>query len=1100
LIETAHPQFICDFDKFIFQVIHLYQIIEDARLQRIKEYDAIGYHRPARIKFEELDLHQYKNEMLSVHKTLQWRGHNRFLKENTQKARIVAIAGICELIKDEFVGRFWDMYEKTIGWKGDSTVYDWIWEAAFIDEGIQLIHSTDRREFVQTLVLESGVPKSRTKDIIDLFVIYWRYLRGTGDVETIINLVNGGQLVPENIPWKERDRFNKLCSNASDFSKAFALAVNKLCRIFEFIEVCDEIVSGRVEEYVEIIAKNTGIHPLEVIRDQEQLIKLYNLLLGLVTPEKLLKIFQAKSPGTSVRTPDGATLRIDRYKDVLLGEHILDGVRFVCVPTTSLQLGDLISLHTNIVTRIGNSILLKSRSEITAFVNGIVRSDLTRKLFITGREKQFFEGYIFFVEQRPAITISLQTADGKVNTTIRPTDGFHCFPVLMYSGQISKNTHNLSVNIGSFRLMSSQHIDKEIIFKIDSYEEPLACVTTNRDGFVYCSERIAFLKNPAPGVIRISAYDCETGSVLDINGNNAESMVTLNHSMLFSPYTHYEIKPVRKGKPARFGGKKFVLFTDVDSINDRIEMSNLQTLAESSCGAYSIKLISWVDISKPCSLTIHKEQDLLEWRFEKCLHFNLYLNKLENNAPVWTIFTERQGLSPSDFEIVISPIPDEHVEKDLFWNIVINDSPPFRMSYTQGPKGRIDGGSLRISREDIKDLLHSFWMQGAGAGNACIEISLCVLENVFATVKFWVFPLFTVQLPEVLREGEEFFAWVHLGDSIKKEVVLKDNRGKSRIRYQISFSNELWELKEREYKGSLEMETLGTSVEIRAIPPLRGCRLGNRETGLAEMPRDLLRRELDNLDLLVFTDDQRWPMAFVDSKKVALKFSKSKGIMVAWLGDLPDVLNREQNVKIISGEVSVDFVVSYRPAVISVNFNELVVNNHILGTCSLRGPIGAFLNFKVFEDNEEGQLIAQVKISCDGREHSAYPLNIYLGELENERHPKYLIRLFLYDQDNQDSGHEYGETWLVSPEPIPCSDNYDYLKNKALTAFADGSFFMAQRFLQLSKPYSPANDALWLRDFEKKISHAILLASMRSIVLQTSKVLKKEFLFEIFTS
>ena len=178
-----------DYGAFANEVNCLHKEIEAALERRLGEYVAAGLDVPQRIKFEELDLRHFMARMLSVHKTLQSNVHYsvlRLFSQEARKARTVAIAGICELVKEGFLGKFWDTYQKFIGWGPDTTVYDWIWEKGFQDLGIALVRSEYIREFVQTLVLESGVPKKSISDIVNFFILYWRYLSNNPDVERLI--------------------------------------------------------------------------------------------------------------------------------------------------------------------------------------------------------------------------------------------------------------------------------------------------------------------------------------------------------------------------------------------------------------------------------------------------------------------------------------------------------------------------------------------------------------------------------------------------------------------------------------------------------------------------------------------------------------------------------------------------------------------------------------------------------------------------------------------------------------------------------------------------------------------------------------------------
>ena len=50
------------------------------------------------------------------------------------------------------------------------------------------------------------------------------------------------------------------------------MIIEKMVKVFDFIESSDEILSTNITDYIELIHKETGIHPLEIIRNEKQLI------------------------------------------------------------------------------------------------------------------------------------------------------------------------------------------------------------------------------------------------------------------------------------------------------------------------------------------------------------------------------------------------------------------------------------------------------------------------------------------------------------------------------------------------------------------------------------------------------------------------------------------------------------------------------------------------------------------------------------------------------------------------------------------------------------------------------------------------------------
>ena len=130
------PEIINSLQEFKELIGRLSDHVAKVRERRLNEYRSAGVMPPSRITFEEIDVREIRDDLLSIKKTLQWRGHNRGLGTvYLDKASLLAFAGICQLVKDRYNGAFWEDYKSLIGWGADITVYNTIWARAFKLEG-----------------------------------------------------------------------------------------------------------------------------------------------------------------------------------------------------------------------------------------------------------------------------------------------------------------------------------------------------------------------------------------------------------------------------------------------------------------------------------------------------------------------------------------------------------------------------------------------------------------------------------------------------------------------------------------------------------------------------------------------------------------------------------------------------------------------------------------------------------------------------------------------------------------------------------------------------------------------------------------------------
>ncbi len=1088
---------IYDLDGFRAEINRLYGKIRSEKERRVAEYCAIGWAPPARISFEELDLSQFKQEMLVIHKTLQWRGHNRRISASeARKARLLAIAGICELIKDEYVGKFWKMYDKIIGLDNITTVYNWIWGKGFREAGIEML-GDERREFVQTLVMESGVPKNRAPDIISFFEIYWRYLLGRNVLDVIKDL--DSDIPFAHIPREDRNRLRSLGATALEYTRAFALAVSRLSAVFEYISASDDIFGGSIDKWSDQIFRATGINPLTYLRGGDQLRRLYDKILGIVTPEKLHRIMAAKPPGTKVNTPDGREIRTDHYENIQLGQHKIDGALFICLPAPGLELTFLTSLPASSVVQHGDALILRSVAEITPVVNGSVRTDLVRKLFM-GRNDY---GHLFFCLKKVAMEIILRTSDGRVDTLLSGKDGFVCYPYLYYRGDHRKKTHTISVRVNSIRLAAGGLKDREFRFLCNQEKRPLHAGKIDHTGRATCSERSVLLESPEPGNVVFTAADGITGKTFTLQEGETQVNLPLADVMLFAPYSHRQIKPRTSGASFLFGSKRFVLYAATGLAEDSLQFENCETESTAVVGGYRVSSLVWKSQSKPCRIQARtSEGQSVTWAFAKCLDFNLYINRKSCSFPDHVVFKDNQGSRPADFELVLHPFPDQDISRKLFWNIIVNDSSPLKAPLAEKGFDHADNESLRINGVDLEEMLRSLWNRKSKV-NASVEISLCAMDETLASHRSFVFPSLNVILPDGVQEGEKFPVQVDLGEgSNYRELLLKHIRGRSKVKVRFEYKDEKWQLHRHKFNGSLEIEDLETSIDIEAVPPFRAVRFGKRENGRDEPVRGIFKSELEPYDLLVAAATNAPPEITVNNEKEMADFMLSgEGLWSLPLSGLSGIVKQENQVVVRSLGIEKSFTVKYRVALVEMKVDKYLIDREVRGICSFRGPIGSHIKLcltSVISGRQAGDGL-NIFLEPDGNEVNDWLFVIELPDnFVSENIEYYELSAILVDNSNNDRiAHEYGERWEILPETAIMKNDLEYLKERISELLGNGKPFAAAKHLAASKKLISHSDQKWLRETEMAVNHMLVKTSLNRVASQIAVVLDKEYQLEL---
>ncbi|MFX1538398.1 MAG: hypothetical protein ACFFDI_29760 [Promethearchaeota archaeon] len=1033
-------------------------------------------------------------QMLRIHKTLQAKLYNDNLGSYAQKAKIVAIAGICELIKDDYIHSFWDAYSRYIGWGSDYTVYDWIWEDGFYIDGIELIRSEEghRREFVQTLVLESGIPKKRYKELLDFFIFYWRYFREYHDIESLIQNIVDGHIDLSYIPAFHRKKLKNLCEDAIAYSRAFSEVVRKLSKVFNFIENSENILSGDIEDYVDNIYEGCGIDPFEILRDRDQLKNLYTRVLGLVTPIKLFKILKNYSPYTQIKLPNGQQTAVDEYKHFMYGEHQIGKSRFFCAPSFSCSVSYLLKIDSNRVYKEGNEVILKSESKIITYVNGKKRPELIRKFYHKSPTSgSTFVGNIFYIALHPAISVDLITENGEVNETIDPLDGVIFSANVQYIFNNRTNQFHLVANIPELRLKSKDLAFKNISFYVNTSDYPLFELELDQEGIGACSDCTVHLNAPSKGELKFYAVHAVSMEPLVIRGSEVQYRIDLTSTMLFSKSRGFKFDPIFKGSYSTFGESEFILFVDKLVKQEEIELLNFKFAEKGECGNYKVLLLQWEDRSKQCHVYVNN----LFWGFSDCIDIDLSVLKRPVKRIDSISLGPSQSISLINFELIIYPIPPQNFQDTLSWKFLVNST--LAVSYKFKNIGYImrDKKALGILGNEILSLLEPIWNEETGE-NAAIDINLFSDETEFANIKLYVFPDLKAFFPNEFKEGEEVIVGIKLDESSELiNVHLKDRKDRSKAILDLQFSEGKWQLLQNEYKGTFESQKPKTLVEVSFRPRIFGWRLANKVSHTSEVLRNLLQREVQYFELIGIFDKIGPPFVSINGEEFGLIYGKEENKLIIPLGQLiPKIRNFENDVTINCREEQINFAIKFDTNIQHVEIIDHLIDECITGACSFIGPVGAGLLFSVYTDDTKKDECMTYLISCDGTEYNDFLLTFDLKKNKVQKCSSYLVKLMLLaDINNKSLGNEYGEPWFVQAESSIEIEDYEYLKKIAVTSFKNKRYFEAEKFMLKASKFAPKSEHTWIQGFIINIKYHILNCQIENICTQIAYTMNKEY-------
>ena len=1084
-------EIIQNFQEFSELVSNLHGWIEEKRATRLREYDAIGMPPPPRVRFEELDLHDRLDELLSVQKTLQWRGHHSALQKArlAPAAREVAFAGICQFVKDDYDGRFWDAYKRRIGWGQDTYVYETLWAKAFREMGAELLRGYCRREFVQSFVLEAGIPKHRNRDIIEFFVMYWRYFRDWPDVEGLLHSIQNEAVDLYRLPFRERARLQELCELGREFPIPFARVVAKLGRVLEFVEGCGEITGDNILDSLARIREGCGFDPLEIMHDRASLQRLFERVCGLLPPSKLEAILATIPPATTMQTPCGAREQIRDHGSVEYGTYVLDGAQYTCVPSLAYSLEDLSRLPEDQVVQHGSSVLLRSRSTIRLLLNGRPRDDFARRLHITASGRPRCLGYLLYVEMKPAISLEIETENGVVQERIDPEDGV-AGTLTLQLRRLSSESSPLGLQLLMPRLLvSKRQLATRTVGLYEGEEaEPRLELALDAMGGGRTFHRVLPVGDPTPGTLSLRLLSTDDLMPVSSRGNDVRYSVELEPAMLFSACSGRPLRPRKNGDASAYGGSRFVLFHTADTPGPEPALRNFSIRRRHIVGGFECLEIQWQDTRKPCRLRVEAGDTTWEWAFERCLDLRLSAAKDPAGDPQYFALTQEQGTALSQFTIQLTPAPSGEDIRDLHWAIVRDDEPAIRLNAAEVHGGTDFGGSVFYSGEALEAMLSQAGISAIDSPTR-LEFSLCGAETVFSSLQLYILPGLTATPREFYAEGQEVTVDTKIAGIPAGLVATCDHRARGRARLNPTLTAGNWIVGEQEYSGTLRLAELSSQVEICFIPRIQGYRLINETAKSVERVRTLARRELPEYSLLLIDYGPRCPRVQVRGKASKLSFRNAGPVHVAPLSQLEHTVDRQNDVSIATSTQECRFTVTFDgPEILEISLAPHLRNNTVVGTVTYLGPRGS--GFVVSVHEEPGDALAgQAPFYCVGRLQKANLIQICIEGVA----PAYSVTVeTCRDLTDQKSSHSFGRTWRITRSEERDDRDIDVLRNAAVAAYQGKQFFRAIELADAVLESSGSKDREML-ELWRRAECALVSSSVARIADQVSRAVRKEF-------
>lgn len=958
--EIVHSQ--KEFRDFIDRLTNEVSKVRQARLN---EYRAAGVEPPSRVTFEEIDLQRFRDDLLSVQKTLQWRGHNQSLGTvYLDKARLLAFAGVCQFVKDRYNGAFWENYKSEIGWGPDNTVYNTIWARAFKLEGAELIESASRREFVDSFINETGIPPHLQDDLLEFFGLFWTYFReertDADDIVRLITDVVDDDIDLSRIPERDSSVLNRVCNDVSDLASSFARRVAKLLTIASYIETADEIIPDGRDENLDRIEVGTGINPRSVFRNEARLEKFWSIILERVTPGSLVSIILARFRNSVVEKPDGSQVQGADFRCDMYGGYSVGGTRFVCVPDISLSLEFLEMLDEGRPVEISSGMVMRSADRIRLIREGENGQESRRSsmlpLYVEEREMGFIS---FLAHEEGTTSVKIRGVNGEDRGRVRTLARRYFNPRLRVRWNWRRQKYALYARLGSVSLVFRAQPSSTCLLFANSRTKPLAELKLNESGEGRAKIQDLIFASPEPGEV-------EFRTVVDGGETRLLDSLMLERVMLFARSGGGQIPQGSESRTGKIPTSGFVLLISSEVNATDLVLENL--VAESdgtSYGEYKLLPLRWEATTRPCSIEVRHSDERFIWEFDTCLEFEIELRRCGWTKPEGFRFPHFAATNPEDFELRILPPPSDKEARSIRLEATGSDGEIVSLplvecgleSYSEEEAG-IGGDNLRRLLEPILDQCDQ---------PTRISVNLAS-EAGRSNVRDFVFlPVFSVRY-----EG------FHTGTQPSVEITV-DRGGKS-YKGKLNGDGQKSELNEPSIYVENEGESIGVEKEIFSgvvvIPEFNlhfdvelgifpaGCYLWSED--------DCSYSELEDIE---FTDLPNWELLTIDpvpggslEVEAPIQLETRKGDSGCCrrhsILEGQEICSRTVEAGIKIADASFGFFINNGPRVEEISFRPHTRGRALIGRHLISGGTDYSIFYRV-HDERRNEILRTKPYSCD---------------------------------------------------------------------------------------------------------------------------------------
>ena len=1081
----SNIKIINNFDTFLNKVNELHAIIEKKRERIKKEIYATDRKMPERITFEEIDMSAHLDDLLAIQKTLQSRDHQwRIDTESSvkRKALTVALAGVCQLIKDHYVQTFWDIYGNRIGWRQDNYTYD-LWEEGFKNEGIKL-NRTNRREFVDSFIHEAGIPRGLQGFVIDFFLIYWCHFRNE-DVEKLIDLVGEGEIFDGDIPGSDLTKLRTIVSRVREFKSAFSRRIERLISIVSFIEQSPDLKIGDVEANYRLIQKECGIDPREIIRNEHRLHEIWIQVFSLVTPRRFGAVLAELDEEEKITLPDGTSRTCGVCRPLHYGLYQYSSGTLTCVPDLSLGQEQLRNLPFDKIRRVGGYLLLKSKDEITPEIDGIVRRDLVKPLYLSSK----FAGNIGFVKRDRHSTIRIYTDSKQVDRTYEGEYKLNFSPLLQCRQQ----------NWGSeiFRLYATHlNIDfknaeipgEEIEITVNSRTRSIGRVHLDKYGNGKVNLRDLIFTNPCPGKYKFFA---KTEFEVRLLGT-----LELKPVMLFSSKPGKLIPEGDLGHPLIASGHGRLLLFISKTLNVKPVLHNFEIEKEEVYGQYRMLTLQHRGTSLSAHIKCISEEDKYIWKFDGFIDLELELRRLRTTAPAGVKLAPYQAKTLKDFELLVIPNPEEAEKRYLQWTIAVDGQDAVNIPFKKCASGRIEEGNFVLSGDELE---HILYLAGFDLDPTrfplVLTLSLGVGSEQIDSIRTVLFPGISTKIPDLTQGDAVSLQLKWAQDSEEKQVFLCDAEEpeSSSARQNIFLNNGKIQIDHPCFIKNYDVPYLEEKLLFELHPIVREIKVWDTTRQTISELSVIDQRRLDAIRFLAISSPKYSGQITYSEGKIEQLEEISPGVRTFSISSPKQQFQPIIQASLKDGWDTYGFQINFDTQFQELGFRKHLTLGQVVGYNRVTGPSTDFVEFVILAD---GKRIGSKRFRCgpEMKLQKEFRIDIDSHSFKGQTHliaKAFAIRNGEYRLLDFNRKHE----WLIENREIFLDQDIQWVKHRLGMLKSRKRYFEALELLRKVAPHRFGED--YYSEEYSEIQGAILKIKIESVSLDLRKYIKKELKIDV---